>query len=77
MKTFTEFFCKEGRESADVVLFDIDGTLSFGRRPLPGAEELLDLLNKEKFPYLLLTNDKDTFQNEIVELQNKQVREND
>lgn len=27
--------------------------------------------------YLLLTNDKNTFQNEIIELQNKQVRKND
>jgi HAD superfamily hydrolase (TIGR01450 family) len=57
METFTDFFRKEGREIADVVLFDIDGTLSFGRRPLPGAEDLLNLLNKEQFPYLLLTND--------------------
>ena len=56
-ETFTDFFLRCGRERFDVVLFDIDGTLSAGGRPLPGARELLLLLEKENFPFLLLTND--------------------
>ena len=56
-ETFSEFFCREGREKFDAVLFDIDGTLAWGRKPLPGGKELLSRLNEEKFPYLLLTND--------------------
>ena len=50
---FFDFFIREGREKTDVILFDIDGTLAYGGRPLPGAGELLDLLNNEHFPYLL------------------------
>ena len=56
-ETFFEYFCREGREKFDVILFDIDGTLSVGARPMPGAEKLLTFLNEEKFPYLLVTND--------------------
>lgn len=56
-ETFTEYFCREGRSELDVILFDIDGTLACGGRPLPGAGDLLSFLNKEKYPYLLLTND--------------------
>lgn len=56
-ETFTEFFLRCGRERFDVILFDIDGTLSAGGHPLPGARELLLLLEKEKFPFILLTND--------------------
>ena len=57
METFSDFFRREGRGIADVILFDIDGTLAYGGRSLPGAGELLELLNKEAFPYLLMTND--------------------
>ena len=56
-ETFTEFFLRCGREKFDVILFDIDGTLAAGGRPLPGARELLLLLERENFPFLLLTND--------------------
>lgn len=56
-KTFTSFFREHGKEKFDAILFDIDGTLSSGGHPLPGAKELLLLLEKEKFPYMLLTND--------------------
>ena len=56
-ETFTEFFLRCGRERFDVILFDIDGTLSAGGLPLPGARELLLRLEKENFPFVLLTND--------------------
>ena len=42
---FFDYFRREGREKADVILFDIDGTLAYGGRPLPGAGELLEYLN--------------------------------
>ena len=54
---FLDYFRREGREKADVILFDIDGTLAYGGRPLPGAGEVLNYLNEINFPYLLLTND--------------------
>ena len=56
-ETFTSFFLRCGRERFDAILFDIDGTLSSGVCPLPGARELLLLLEAEHFPYILLTND--------------------
>ena len=56
-ETFTSFFRRCGRERFDAILFDIDGTLSSGVRPLPGARELLLMLEAEHFPYILLTND--------------------
>lgn len=57
LETFTSFFRRCGKEKFDAILFDIDGTLSSGGRPLPGARELLLMLEKEHFPYILLTND--------------------
>lgn len=57
LETFTEFFRRCGRERFDAILFDIDGTLSSGGRPLPGARELLLLLQEQDFPFVLLTND--------------------
>jgi len=54
--TFTEYFLAH-KQDFDAILFDIDGTLCFGGRPLPGAKELLELLEKEQVPYVLLTND--------------------
>ena len=56
-ETFTSYFLRCGREKFDAVLFDIDGTLSCGRNALPGARELLLLLEELQFPYVLLTND--------------------
>ena len=43
----------------DAVLFDIDGTLVFGPRPLPGAVELVSLLRRDGTPFFFLTNDGD------------------
>jgi len=56
-ETFTEYFLRQGKDEFDLLLFDIDGTLSTGGRPLPGAWELLELLSRRAFPHLLLTND--------------------
>ncbi len=56
LPTFTEFI-KSNHNDFDAVLFDIDGTLSLGRAPIPGAKELLEYLDEIKFPYLYLTND--------------------
>lgn len=57
--TFTEFYL-QNKSSYDAFLFDIDGTLSNSGHPLPGACELLHLLDEDKFPYLLVTNDSGT-----------------
>lgn len=54
--TFREYLA-DHRQDFDAVLFDVDGTLSFGGRALPGAKELLEFLEEIDFPYLLLTND--------------------
>lgn len=54
--TFTDFFHAHKSEF-DAILFDVDGTLASGTRPLPGAKELLEELETSGFPYLLLTND--------------------
>ncbi len=54
--TFTEYY-KTHKDGIDGIFFDMDGTLAVGRTPLPGAKELLTLLEEERFPYLLLTND--------------------
>jgi HAD superfamily hydrolase (TIGR01450 family) len=56
LTTFTEYF-KQHQGDFDAILFDIDGTLSLGKVPIPGAAELLEYLEKISFPYLLLTND--------------------
>ncbi|AMD19143.1 HBR242Cp [Eremothecium sinecaudum] len=37
-------------------VFDIDGVLLQGRTPIPGASEALKLLQKERIPFILLTN---------------------
>lgn len=39
------------------VLFDIDGTVSAGRRAMPGVAELLEYLRTRGIPFLFLTND--------------------
>ena len=43
----------------DAVLFDIDGTLVFGPRPLPGAAEFISLLRHDGTPFFFLTSDGD------------------
>jgi len=55
-RTLREYY-RECRERFDAILFDADGTLSVCGTPLPGASELLERLNADGFPYLLLTND--------------------
>ena len=56
-ETFAEFFLREGRGEIDLVLFDVDGTLSCGGVPIPGAKAALEMLKRENVPFLLLTND--------------------
>lgn len=56
-ETFSEFFLREGREKIDLVLFDVDGTLSCGGIPLPGTKKTIEMLKQENVPFLLLTND--------------------
>ena len=41
----------------DALLFDIDGTLIVGGKPLPGANELLQELRRNNFPFAIVTND--------------------
>lgn len=53
---FTEYYLTN-KNTLDAILFDVDGTLSSGGKPLPGAKELLELLEVDRFPYVLLTND--------------------
>ena len=43
----------------DAICFDIDGTLVYGPRAIPGAVELIDLLHRDGTPFLFLTNDGD------------------
>ena len=38
------------------ILMDMDGVLVRGRTPIPGANELIDRLNTDSVPYLVLTN---------------------
>ncbi|CUM64533.1 uncharacterized protein PRCAT00002139001 [Priceomyces carsonii] len=45
------------RLSSDIAfVFDIDGVLVRGSHPLPKAKEALELLNKHKVPFILMTN---------------------
>ncbi|KAI5955826.1 hypothetical protein KGF54_001328 [Candida jiufengensis] len=37
-------------------VFDIDGVLIRGKKPIPQAKPALELLNKNKIPYILMTN---------------------
>ncbi|KAI5966284.1 uncharacterized protein KGF55_000593 [Candida pseudojiufengensis] len=37
-------------------VFDIDGVLIRGKKPIPQAKPALELLNKHKIPYILMTN---------------------
>ena len=58
--TFRDFW--QSNISADkpafrAVLFDVDGTVVSGGKPLPGADETLQWLRNENTPFLFLTND--------------------
>ncbi|AAS54787.2 AGR297Cp [Eremothecium gossypii ATCC 10895] len=45
------------RLSTDVgFVFDIDGVLLHGEKPIPGAAEALRLLDRQRIPFILLTN---------------------
>ncbi len=56
-ETFTQYFLRQGKDEFDLLLFDIDGTLTSEGAPFPGARSLLELLRERDFPHLLLTND--------------------
>ncbi len=56
LRKFSRYF-HENREKISALIFDIDGTVALNGRPLPGAIELFNTLNEEKFPYFILTND--------------------
>ena len=44
------------RQSSKAFVFDIDGVLLRGNKPIPQAHQALSLLNQEKIPFILLTN---------------------
>lgn len=48
--------CSIGQSSPIAFVFDIDGVLLRGKKPIPQAHEALSLLNREKIPFILLTN---------------------
>jgi HAD superfamily hydrolase (TIGR01450 family) len=48
---------RENNHSYQAMLFDIDGTLIAGRHLLPGADQMLNWLRENDFPFYLLTND--------------------
>jgi HAD superfamily hydrolase (TIGR01457 family) len=48
-------------------LLDMDGTFYLGGELLPGARELLDLLDSRAIPYLFLTNNSSRTQKEYAE----------
>ncbi len=56
MTTFLEWF-KQKHSDYDAVLFDIDGTLTLGQKPLPGNSEAIEYLRSIEFPFFFLTND--------------------
>lgn len=56
MQHFTDFYL-ENKKNISAIFFDVDGTISDDGKPLPGAVELFDLLQKDDFPFLILTND--------------------
>lgn len=47
--------------------FDIDGVLLRSKNPIPGSSEALKLLNKEKIPYILVTNGGGVLENKRTE----------
>lgn len=48
---------KNNADQYDAVIFDIDGVLIKGRRPVDGAAELIAFLRQNNIPFALLTND--------------------
>ena len=56
MTTFLDWF-KERHSEYQAVLFDIDGTMANGQKPLPGNCETIEYLRSIEFPFFFLTND--------------------
>ena len=54
--TFLEWF-KRSHRDYQAVLFDIDGTMANGQKPLPGNSKTIDYLRSIEFPFFFLTND--------------------
>jgi len=50
-------YWKKHHGEFDAIIFDIDGTLTRGMRSLPGAVDFITALDRQHFPYFLLTND--------------------
>jgi len=48
---------KLNKTDYDAICFDVDGTLCVGETSLPGALELISLLQAENTPFIALTND--------------------
>lgn len=48
---------EQHRTVVDALCLDIDGVLLNSRRRLPGSRRLIDLLQRLKLPYVLVTND--------------------
>lgn len=56
MTTFLDWFSTCYSEY-QAVLFDIDGTITVGPKPLPGNRETIDFLREHRIPMFFLTND--------------------
>jgi HAD superfamily hydrolase (TIGR01450 family) len=59
MEIFNSFMTwwLDHHQNYEAVLFDVDGTLIAGTKPLPGNAAILDWLREHNFPFFLLTND--------------------
>lgn len=66
------FYSKLRKEIAFV--FDIDGVLLRGKKPIPGAKEALKLLNNYRIPYILLTNGGGITEGKRVEFISSQLQ---
>ncbi|OGK20239.1 hypothetical protein A3C23_03340 [Candidatus Roizmanbacteria bacterium RIFCSPHIGHO2_02_FULL_37_13b] len=44
------------KKTIKAIIFDIDGVLILGSKPIPGATKTIQLLQKNKFPFVMLTN---------------------
>ena len=51
---FRDYFNQQPRQ-IDAVMFDIDGTLVRSSTALPYAADVIEILRKESFPFVLLT----------------------
>ncbi len=53
---FNDYFTAH-RDELDALIFDVDGTLINGGVPIPESMDFICRLQRENFPYFLLTND--------------------